>query len=70
MSDKEALGLNITKKGAFKRDVSHFRNWVSKESPDFPPAKDRYHLYVALACPWAHRALIMRKLKGENWNNH
>jgi len=27
-------------------------------------AKDRYHLYVSLACPWAHRTLIMRKLKG------
>jgi glutathionyl-hydroquinone reductase len=28
------------------------------------PEKDRYHLYVSLACPWAHRTLILRKLKG------
>ena len=33
-------------------------------SSGFPASKDRYHLYVSLACPWAHRTLIVRSLKG------
>ncbi|KAI9652302.1 MAG: S-glutathionyl-(chloro)hydroquinone reductase [Alyxoria varia] len=51
--------------GEFKRKPSAFRNWITTE-PDakFSPEKDRYHLYVSYACPWAHRALIVRKLKG------
>jgi len=49
--------------GRFNRFVSTFRNFVTEEDP-FKPAKGRYHLYVAYACPWAHRALIARKLKG------
>ncbi|KAL7535157.1 hypothetical protein ACHAXR_006305 [Thalassiosira sp. AJA248-18] len=51
--------------GAFKRTESVWRNWVSREiDSKFQPEKDRYHLYVAHACPWAHRTLIARSLKG------
>ncbi|KAL2854536.1 glutathione S-transferase [Aspergillus pseudodeflectus] len=53
------------KSGEFKRQVSSFRNWISREAgAEFPPEKGRYHLYVSYACPWAHRTLITRKLKG------
>ncbi|PYH90261.1 ubiquitin-activating enzyme E1 [Aspergillus ellipticus CBS 707.79] len=53
------------KSGEFKRQVSSFRNWISSEpGAEFPPEKGRYHLYVSYACPWAHRTLITRKLKG------
>jgi len=50
--------------GRFERQESRFRDWVSNEAgARFPPAPGRYHLYVSLACPWAHRTLIVRKLK-------
>jgi hypothetical protein len=53
------------KDGSFKRQQSVFRNWIeNKPDAQFPPEKDRYHLYVSYACPWAHRALIVRSLKG------
>ena len=50
-------------KGRFERKESQFRNWISEDDP-FKPEAGRYHLYVSLACPWAHRTLIFRKLKG------
>ncbi|KAI0479009.1 glutathione S-transferase [Xylariaceae sp. FL0804] len=51
--------------GEFKRQTSSFREWISAEpGARFPPEKGRYHLYVSYACPWAHRTLIARKLKG------
>jgi putative glutathione S-transferase len=51
-------------KGGFVRQTSSFRNWVTSDgSSDFPAEAGRYHLYVALICPWASRALIARKLK-------
>ncbi|AXT40419.1 glutathione S-transferase family protein [Alteromonas sp. BL110] len=51
--------------GKFERQASKFRDTISKnEEATFPAESDRYHLYVSLACPWAHRALIFRKLKG------
>lgn len=51
--------------GAFKRQESSFRNWVTRDGESgFPAEAGRYHLYVSLACPWAHRTLIFRKLKG------
>ncbi|MEM9437177.1 MAG: glutathione S-transferase family protein [Pseudomonadota bacterium] len=57
--------------GAFKRQDSGFRNWVTADGSagpsgdaGFQAEADRYHLYVSYACPWAHRALIFRKLKG------
>ena len=41
------------KSGEFKRGQSAFRNFISKEpGAQFPPEKDRYHLYVSYACPW------------------
>ncbi len=51
--------------GAFERQDDEFRAWV-KDDPSSPhPAEaGRYHLYVSLACPWASRTLIVRKLKG------
>ncbi len=56
--------------GKFIRSASQFRNMMTDESAaeksaenSFKAEKDRYHLYVSLACPWAHRALIFRKLK-------
>jgi putative glutathione S-transferase len=58
-------------RGRFVRQQSQFRNWITKDgSPGpsgdggFAAERDRYHLYVSLACPWAHRTLIMRRLKG------
>lgn len=50
--------------GKFERQASVFRNWV-EDNPDadYPAESGRYHLYVSLACPWAHRTLIFRKLK-------
>ncbi|MDZ7668221.1 MAG: glutathione S-transferase family protein [Gammaproteobacteria bacterium] len=57
--------------GRFQRQEQAFRNWITPDgSPgpsgegDFKAAADRYHLYVSYACPWAHRALIMRACKG------
>ncbi|KZF23267.1 hypothetical protein L228DRAFT_246012 [Xylona heveae TC161] len=54
-----------SKSGEFNRPQSVFRNFISKQpGAEFPPEKGRYHLYVSYACPWAHRALITRQLKG------
>ncbi|WP_312829031.1 glutathione S-transferase family protein [Pantoea anthophila] len=57
--------------GRFKRSESAFRNRVTADGSAGPTGKagftaerDRYHLYVSLACPWAHRTLLMRQLKG------
>lgn len=59
------------REGRFERDASLFRNWVTADgSPGpsgqggFKAERGRYHLYAAYFCPWAHRTLIMRKLKG------
>ena len=57
--------------GAFQRDTSRFRNWVTPDGAAGPSGEGgfkaeagRYHLYVSHACPWAHRTLIFRALKG------
>ncbi|AUU10833.1 glutathione S-transferase family protein [Serratia marcescens] len=57
--------------GRFKRSTAQFRNWVTADGQPgehgtggFQAEAGRYHLYVSLACPWAHRTLLMRKLKG------
>lgn len=49
--------------GRFQRDESRFREWIAPGGR-FRPEAGRYHLYVSLACPWAHRVLIARRLKG------
>ena len=52
-------------RGRFMRNPTTFRNWIKADgSSDFKVESGRYHLYVSLACPWAHRTLIMRRLKG------
>ena len=51
-----------SKDGSFKRSESAFRNWIG--DGNHPPESGRYHLYVSHACPWAHRTLIFRALKG------
>ena len=60
-----------TSDGEFRRQDSRFRNWLTADgsagpsgSAGFKAQKGRYHLYVSLACPWAHRTLIFRRLKG------
>jgi glutathionyl-hydroquinone reductase len=60
-----SLGAEGGDDGSFKRQDSTFRSWVSdEEGAEFPVAAGRYHLYVARACPWAHRTLIGRMLMG------
>ena len=57
--------------GRYVRQDSTFRNWLTADgsagpsgNSGFKAEADRYHLYVSLACPWAHRTIILRKLKG------
>ena len=51
--------------GEFQRQEDAFREWISDDgSTSYPAAASRYHLYVSLACPWASRTVIFRKLKG------
>ena len=51
--------------GSFERSESQFRNWITVDGKGgFKAESGRYHLYVSLACPWAHRTLIFRQLKG------
>lgn len=61
----------IDAQGRFNRPDAAFRNWVTQDGrpgptghDGFAAARNRYHLYVSLACPWAHRTLIVRALKG------
>src|SRR5205823_2386954 len=54
-----------TESGEFQRQEDAFREWISNDGSTFyAAAKDRYHLYVSLACPWASRTVVFRKLKG------
>jgi putative glutathione S-transferase len=62
---------DTAKDGLFERHDTDFRNWITPDGRPGPTGQDgfratagRYHLYVSLACPWAHRTLIMRALKG------
>ncbi len=53
-----------TEEGEFRRQEDAFRGWVTEDgSSGYPAARGRYHLYVSWACPWAHRTIIVRKLK-------
>ena len=63
--------VSRTKDGHFIRPAAQFRNWVTPDGSAGPSGENgfaaesgRYHLYVSLACPWAHRTIIFRKLKG------
>ena len=64
-SSTYTLGRESADDGSFRRQESQFRRWVSDEpGGEFPVAGGRYHLYVARACPWAHRTIIARRLMG------
>jgi putative glutathione S-transferase len=52
-----------TSGGRFERSPAKFRHWIGAAGP-FPPEAGRYRLYVSWACPWAHRTLICRRVKG------
>jgi len=63
--------VDRTQDGHFIRPTTRYRSWITTDGEagpsgngGFPAARGRYHLYVALACPWAHRTVIMRMLKG------
>jgi glutathionyl-hydroquinone reductase len=54
-----------TESGEFQRQEDAFREWISNDrSTPYPAVAGRYHLYVSLACPWASRTVIFRRLKG------
>jgi glutathionyl-hydroquinone reductase len=54
-----------TESGEFQRQEDAFREWISNDgSTPYPATAGRYHLFVSLACPWASRTVILRKLKG------
>ncbi len=64
MTVKAQFPNEQTGDGEFKRQPDAFREWVTEDGRSgYPAAKDRYHLYVSWACPWAHRTIIVRKLK-------
>ena len=65
LSGGAATKASIAKSGGqYRRKTSGWRNWISKDNPKFLPEKDRYHLYISWACPWANRCALVRKLKG------
>src|SRR5690606_29555722 len=56
--------------GRFERTEARFRNWITQDGSPGPTGRGgfkaeagRYHLYISMACPWAHRTLLTRKLK-------
>ncbi|KAK6408774.1 hypothetical protein LTR81_016835 [Elasticomyces elasticus] len=61
-SEKHPLEDIADKDGNFRRVDSKFRHWIG--DADFPAEKDRYVLYINKGCPWAHRANLVRSLKG------
>ena len=65
MTAKAQFPQEQTDEGGFKRQEDAFRDWVTADgSSAYPVQSGRYHLYVSLACPWACRTIIARKLKG------
>ena len=65
MTSTYSLGRESADDGSFQRQESQFRRWVSADAgAEFPSVAGRYHLYVARACPWAHRTIIARRLMG------
>ncbi len=64
MTVKAQFPSEQSQSGDFVRQEDAFRNWVRADgSSEYPAAAGRYHLYVSPACPWAHRTIIVRKLK-------
>jgi putative glutathione S-transferase len=58
-------GWEPDEEGRFRREATRFRGRLSNDgSTEFPAEAGRYHLYVSYACPWAHRTLLVRKLRG------
>ena len=65
MTTSSQFPAETTEEGEFARQEDEFRDWVSGDgSTSYSVEAGRYHLYVSLACPWAHRSLIVRNLKG------
>ena len=69
--DNDATASEVAKDGKFNRSESQFRSWVTADGSAGPTGEagfaaepGRYHLYLAHTCPWAHRALILRTIKG------
>jgi putative glutathione S-transferase len=70
-TDENEAKSKSDKSGAFQRSESAFRNWITADGAPGPsgeggfvPERGRYHLYVALNCPWAHRTLLTRAFLG------
>lgn len=65
MTSRAELPQEMGTGGRFVRQSSQFRDWVERsDDARYPAAAGRYHLYVSYACPWAHRTIILRRLKG------
>lgn len=71
MSSVKSSWNSSIKNGEYQRKESQFRNWITPDGSagisgqkGFKAEAERYHLYVSLACPWAHRTLVFRQLKG------
>lgn len=65
MNAKAQFPKEQSEAGEFKRQPDAFQNWVTADGASgFPAERGRYQLYVSWACPWAHRTIIVRKLKG------
>jgi len=65
MATKSQFPDETSEEGEFARQEDAFRDWVSADgSTPYAAEAGRYHLYISLACPWAHRSLIARNLKG------
>src|SRR4051794_5687001 len=62
---KPQFATETSEAGEFQRQEDSFREWISNDgSTSHPAVAGRYHLYISLACPWASRTFIFRKLKG------
>jgi putative glutathione S-transferase len=65
MTARPQFPLEQSGDGQFVRQGDAFRDWVRADpAAQFPAVPGRYHLYVSLACPWAHRTIIVRRLDG------
>src|SRR5687768_3871417 len=65
MATQSQFPDETSEQGEFARQEDAFREWVSDDgSTPYGLEPRRYHLYVSLACPWAHRSLIVRNLMG------